>query len=62
MLASRLLAVRTCCAPAEHTSPGTTLLIEQGANPLEIAKRMGHTDALITLRVYATSSKARSVD
>src|SRR5690242_3890732 len=29
-----------------------SLLIEQGANPLEIAQRMGHTDASITLRVY----------
>lgn len=29
-----------------------SLLIEQGANPLEVAQRMGHTDASITLRVY----------
>jgi integrase len=29
-----------------------SLLIEQGANPIEVAKRMGHTDASITLRVY----------
>ena len=30
----------------------TSLLIEQGANPLEVAQRMGHADASITLRVY----------
>jgi integrase len=29
-----------------------SLLIEQCANPLEVARRMGHTDASITLRVY----------
>jgi integrase len=29
-----------------------SLLIEQGANPIEVAQRMGHTDASITLRVY----------
>lgn len=29
-----------------------SLLIEQGANPLEVAQRMGHTDASITLRVH----------
>lgn len=29
-----------------------SLLIDQGANPLEVAQRMGHADASITLRVY----------
>jgi hypothetical protein len=29
-----------------------SLLIDEGANPLEVAQRMGHTDASITLRVY----------
>ena len=29
-----------------------SLLIDQGANPLAVAQRMGHTDAAVTLRVY----------
>lgn len=29
-----------------------SLLIDQGANPLAVAQRMGHTDPAVTLRVY----------
>jgi integrase len=29
-----------------------SLLIDLGANPLEVAQRMGHTDPTVTLRVY----------
>jgi len=38
------------CGTTRHAH--ASLLIEQGANPLEVAQRMGHTDASITLRVY----------
>jgi integrase len=34
--------------PGRHAS----LLIDLGANPLEVAHRMGHTDPTVTLRVY----------
>ncbi len=29
-----------------------SMLIDLGANPLELAQRMGHTDPAVTLRVY----------
>ena len=29
-----------------------SLLIDQGANPLAVAQRMGHTDPAVTFRVY----------
>jgi integrase len=40
--------IRTYDLRHSHAS----LLIDEGANPLELAQRMGHTDPTVTLRVY----------
>ena len=38
-----------------HTA--ATLLLEAGAHPYVVAKRLGHADAGLTLRVYARATK-----